>query len=88
MPHEIILLFCFVFRNKHFLEGKSFSLFFSARATIGALVKEAGILNLGCIRNSIGDFVIIRRLSFKDLFPKSEIIKEVYWNLPPPGWIK
>lgn len=42
----------------------------------------------GCMRNSISDLLILRRLNIKGRVGKAPKIIEVQWLPPNPGWIK
>ena len=59
--------------------------FFSAKASIWALVREAGTLGIGVIRNNIEDWTIINNLGARGKFKKANVIKEVQWVFSAKG---
>ena len=73
--------------NKSTFEGTSTS-FFSAKASIWAIVRDTSKFDIGSIQNNTEDWIVIQRLGVKGRYPKSTLIKEVIWNSFAKGWLK
>ena len=46
------------------------------------------LTNLGCMRNCVYDFLILRRFDLYGHSTRAPVTKSVIWSPPAPGWIK
>ncbi|KAI9200065.1 hypothetical protein LWI28_002180 [Acer negundo] len=71
-------------RNQWIFEEKSVD-FRSILSLVWHAVLEANHLDIGCMRNCMDDFLILRRFGLQGRPSKAPVIKSVIWSPPAPG---